>query len=123
MIVSAQRLAEELERYLQAATPTSSDSYGGGATRLVSVGCPAGNASCLTQFVLVFSQLRGVPTRIQLILFFEQLRHGELQLMWTTMGPLGQPGEESAALKGGTFTNFQVPPGWSSNVTFHPLNP
>lgn len=123
-IVDTQGLRDAINRWLQqGAGATGSDRFGPAATNLYTIGCAAGPLPCGNQFVLVFSQLQpNVPTRINLILYFERAQAGaQPALVYAAIGPLLQPGEEQAALAGGAYSGLTVPQAWPPIATFYRL--
>jgi hypothetical protein len=124
VVVDARGLQEALDGWARSPDSSASDAFGDGGNRLYTVGCTTGEPACRDRFALVFSQLRsGVPTRIELILYFEQAQPGDPQLVWTAIGPLLEPGQEHDALSGGNTQEFLTLQSWPPLTTFFVIQP
>jgi hypothetical protein len=118
VIVKTQGMREALERWARAETPSATDEFGTGASRLYSIGCPGDASTCGEKFALVFSQVRPpVSYRIQMVLYFER-RAGSPRLTFAAFGPLLHADRLNAALTGGRV-EFVTPEGWQPVLTFH----
>jgi hypothetical protein len=115
-------LKSALESWVKATTPQSRDAYGDGANRLYSVGCPAGIVPCRAQYALVFSQIRAGP-RVQMVLYFQLPQTGPANLVFVAIGPLLDPAQQEAAIRGGAPSGFLTAPGWPPLTTFYPITP
>jgi hypothetical protein len=124
-VVDAAGLRATIARWLDAGARTVDDAYGPGGNRLFSIGCPAGIVPCGNQFVLVFSQRQpAVPARIELLLYFERSGTAQPALVYLALGPLLEPAQEQAALRGGAAAaGFLAPQGWPPIQAFYRYSP
>ncbi len=127
-MLSAAQYRAVVHGWLTAADPSLSDTYGGGALRLVTLGCaapPMAVATCRDTFTAVFSALQRAPAPLGLLrqayLFTVQRapQSGELQITNTAHGavPMLVPAE---TVRGGTADALLLAPASGSTVSFFP---
>jgi hypothetical protein len=128
-VVSEEGLRNALRTWAAGATPTASDEFGTGASRVYSLGCPLTQTvpgpACPEQFSVVFSQRRqGVPVRSQLILFVRRpASGGPAQITDVAIGPILPEDQLPTVLRGGNSPAIFSPQGYAPFGTYYAWTP
>lgn len=130
-VLSAEQYRELLRSRVTVADPSRSDSYGPGDFRLVSVGCPQGEAqACAQQYAVAFSYLPkedpgagGTPGRGVLYFMVEQPAGATApQISMVVDGGLFEGDPHEVVVRGGTAQTIS-PQGMGPFGTFHLWTP